>query len=224
MESTTKMQSKAAPITRSDCAYNATHTDLETEQFQKAGAVKFIRTPPRNFNSSHYIAQNFAKASRAHLNQDNPQSHNYLSTHSYDRTSFRYYRDQDWKYYQIANSHQNQPSPVVAILPPPENFIKVIMLHIIEVLNGQRPAKHLRIWMSPQAYQALVRRARLGMEIHGQAAKCAAPQIRKVRVFQPTPRAVEAAIVLFDGRKIRGAALRLETQKDRWQIAEIEVI
>ncbi|XCB30995.1 Rv3235 family protein [Arcanobacterium hippocoleae] len=113
---------------------------------------------------------------------------------------------------------------MIGILPPAENFIHVIMVHIIDVLNGQRPAKHLQTWMTPQAYQALIRRTRLGMAIHGGAAKCAAPRIRKIRVFHPTPNIAEAGVVLFDGRRIRGAAIRLETRKNRWHIAEIEVI
>lgn len=231
MRATVKTQPEKSLPETTQTQSSESENQLSTQEFADTGAVQFLRTPPRSFDSPHYRQQNLRKTQNTNvaavkLNTAITTANNELSSTEYDRTRFRYSRRTDWKYNQImrtpAQAHQEQP--VAAILPPSENFIHVITLHIIDVLNGQRPAKHLRSWMSPQAYQALLRRSRLGLEIHGGAAKCAAPQVRKIRLFQPTPRSAEAAVVLFDGRRIRGAALRLETCKDRWVIAEIEVI
>lgn len=232
MQATVKTQSeKSVPKTTQTQSIES-ENQLSTQEFAETGAVQFLRTPPRNFDSPRYRQQNLAKEQSTYITavRINTASittaNNKLPSTEYDRTRFHYSRRTDWKYNQIMRTpvQARQEQPVAAILPPSENFIRIITLHIIDVLNGHRPAKHLRSWMSPQAYQALLRRSRLGLEIHGGAAKCAAPRVRKIRLFQPTPRSVEAGVVLFDGRRIRGAAIRLEACKDRWIIAEIEVI
>ncbi|WP_353065052.1 Rv3235 family protein [Arcanobacterium hippocoleae] len=196
----------------------------ELKKLHKIGKVTYLRKPPRTFISNHVSTQNRCK--NLHLSPNftvNPLTNNDIPETRFDRTSFHYNHRNDWKYHQTSqNDHETMQ--IVRIAPPEKRFIGTIVLHIIDVLNGHRPAKHLQTWMTPPAYQALVRRSRLGMELAGGAAKCTAPKIRRVRIFQPTPNAAEAGVVLYDGRKVRAAALRFEAWKGRWHITEIEVI
>lgn len=222
-------QSTALHPTFSHTTANASTTikpdsaENETLEITEFNAVNFIRKPPRVINSLYLRKQNHNKQNtKIFFEEIHEYPDNLAPKANYDRTSFRYTSQNDWKYSQV--KQQLELPQIVGIVPPAEKLVHLMMLHIIEVLNGQRPAKHLQMWMTPPAYHALVRRARLGQEICGGTAKCPSPQIRKVRIFQPTPQVAEASVVLFDGRKIRAAALRLEARRNRWHIAEIEVI
>lgn len=119
---------------------------------------------------------------------------------------------------------QSADCPLPRDFPDPEQEAKILTLHVVDVLNGQRPLRQLRTWLTPAIYQALARRAELGQKLCGGPAKCGAPRIRAIRVFRPRPRIAEACAVVFDGRKTRAAALRLAAQHRHWHIHALEII
>ncbi|NLW13884.1 MAG: hypothetical protein GX037_05035 [Trueperella sp.] len=109
-------------------------------------------------------------------------------------------------------------------LPPPDQFAAAVVGQSIEVLLGHRPVRQLQAWMHPLVYDALARRTGLGQRIRGKAEKCMAPRIKKVIVCEPRPGVAEASIVVFDGMKVRAAAVRLEVRRSRWHVTALEII
>ncbi len=109
-------------------------------------------------------------------------------------------------------------------LPPPDKFAAAVVGQSIEVLLGHRPVRQLQTWMHPAVYDALARRAGLGQRIHGKAEKCMAPRIKRVIVCEPREGVAEISLVVFDGTKIRGAAVRLEVRRSRWHVTALEII
>ncbi|MDY5585102.1 MAG: Rv3235 family protein [Arcanobacterium sp.] len=109
-------------------------------------------------------------------------------------------------------------------LTPPDRFLTTIALQIIEVLNGHRPARQLQTWLSIETYETLLRRHTLGMRICGGPQRCTAPYIKRSRIFSPCKGVAEAGLVIFDGVKIRAAALRAESVRAKWKITAIEIV
>lgn len=114
--------------------------------------------------------------------------------------------------------------------PLPPNFPSAVATahkitqQVIEILNGHRPPRHLQTWMLPNLYQSLVRRAALATRILGGPERTAAPHVRRVRVFHPLPRVAEVAVVVFDGRRIRAVAIRLQARRSQWHVTALEVV
>ncbi|MFT0847456.1 Rv3235 family protein [Actinomycetaceae bacterium L2_0104] len=98
-----------------------------------------------------------------------------------------------------------------------------IVVHAIEILLGHRPPSHLRNWLSPQVFESLVRRAGLAIRINGRAPRGRSPRVLRTQICQPRERAIEAAVVVHDGRKKRAAALRAEFIRGKWRIVALEI-
>lgn len=113
------------------------------------------------------------------------------------------------------------PAPT---LVAPEKFAASVVGQAVEILMGHRPVRQLQTWLHPEVYDALARRAGLGRRIHGKPEKCRSPRIKRVRVCQPRPGVAEASLVIFDGKKIRAAAVRLEVRRGRWHVTALEII
>ncbi|MFP7707446.1 Rv3235 family protein [Trueperella sp. LYQ141] len=109
-------------------------------------------------------------------------------------------------------------------LTSPAHFAAALVTQAIEVLLGHRPPRHLQSWLHPEVYDALVRRAGLALRIAGRAAPRQSPRIRRIVVCEPRPRVAEVSLVVFDGLRIRAAAVRLEIRRERWHVTALEII
>ncbi len=103
-------------------------------------------------------------------------------------------------------------------------FASLIVRQAVEVLLGHRPARHLQTWMTSSVFNALVRRVGLAHRVAGKAERCLTPQVRRVHVCHPRTRVAEVTLVIFDGRRIRAAATRLEVRHGRWHVTALEII
>ncbi|AHU90232.1 Rv3235 family protein [Trueperella pyogenes] len=106
----------------------------------------------------------------------------------------------------------------------PDRFAAAVVGQAIEVLMGHRPVRQLQTWLHPDVYDALARRAGLAQRVHGKAEKCRSPRVRRVRVCSPRAGIAEASLVVFDGKRIRAAAVRLEVRRGRWHVTALEII
>ncbi|VEI13714.1 Rv3235 family protein [Trueperella bialowiezensis] len=109
-------------------------------------------------------------------------------------------------------------------LPPPDRFAATLIKQAVEALLGHRPVRQLQTWLHPAVYEAFVRRAGLGQRINGRAEKCLPPHVKKVVVCIPREGVAETSLVIFDGTKIRAAAVRLEVRRSRWHATALEII
>lgn len=105
-----------------------------------------------------------------------------------------------------------------------EKFASLIVRQAVEVLLGHRPARQLQTWMTSCVFNALVRRVGLAHRVAGKAERCLTPQVRRVHVCHPRTRVAEVTLVIFDGRRIRAAATRLEVRHGRWHVTALEII
>lgn len=122
---------------------------------------------------------------------------------------------------------EEEAPPLIPAKKPRPNarkFAAQITIQAIEILQGKRPLRQLQTWLNPQVYQALARRASLGMRIFGKAERCPLPRLRRVRACYPRPGIAEVCVIVHDGIKMRAAALRLEARRENWQVTALEII
>lgn len=122
---------------------------------------------------------------------------------------------------------EEEAPPLIPAKKPRPNarkFAAQITIQAIEILQGKRPLRQLQTWLNPQVYQALARRASLGMRIFGKAERCPLPRLRRVRACYPRPGVAEVCVIVHDGIKMRAAALRLEARRENWQVTALEII
>lgn len=122
---------------------------------------------------------------------------------------------------------EEEAPPLIPTKKPQPNarkFAAQITIQAIEILQGKRPLRQLQTWLNPQVYQALARRASLGMRIFGKAERCPLPRLRRVRACYPRPGVAEVCVIVHDGIKMRAAALRLEARRENWQVTALEII
>lgn len=122
---------------------------------------------------------------------------------------------------------EEETPPLIPAKKPRPNarkFAAQITIQAIEILQGKRPLRQLQTWLNPQVYQALARRASLGMRIFGKAERCPLPRLRRVRACYPRPGIAEVCVIVHDGIKMRAAALRLEARRENWQVTALEII
>ena len=107
-------------------------------------------------------------------------------------------------------------------LPDPTRAARAIVGAVCQVLAGRRPVDHLARWTSLELFQALVRRVGLAHRIMG-VHPVPTPAVVSVRAELTLSGACEAAAVLDDGGRVRGAAMRLELRQGRWQLTALEI-
>ncbi|MFC5369732.1 Rv3235 family protein [Arcanobacterium bovis] len=147
------------------------------------------------------------------------------STHAYDRTAFHTYTKTPLSRGHLVAAYQHDAAEHVPDnLPAADNFAGAILLQVIEILLGHRPARQLQTWLTPSIFDSLARRAELGAKIQGKCGKTLPPRIRKIHTCQISPNIVEISAVIFDGRKTRAAALRLEVRRQKWHVTALEII
>lgn len=138
--------------------------------------------------------------------------------HRFDRTSFSSPHIPPAPFGAEVTPDQTRP------LAPPDKFAAAFVRQAVEVLLGHRPARQLQTWMHHTVFEALARRAGLAQRINGKVEKCPTPRIKTVVVCKPRDGIAEASLVLFDGHKIRAAAVRLEARRARWHVTALEII
>lgn len=114
---------------------------------------------------------------------------------------------------------EDSPSP----LPEPAPWAGAVVLGAVEALVGLRPPNQLARLLAPELYGPLARRARLAERVVGRPSRARRTQVRRVRVCRIDPRTVEAAVVVHDGDRVRGAAVRLEAHRGRWRATALEI-
>lgn len=96
----------------------------------------------------------------------------------------------------------------------------------VEVLNGYRPAAHLRRLSQPRDAATVVAQGLAGARKVAEVRRCAGGRTRprrpapvavvRLRLCEPRPGAVEAAVVLVIGDRTWAMALRLELHQGSW--------
>jgi hypothetical protein len=107
----------------------------------------------------------------------------------------------------------------------------------VEVINGFRPASHLRALFAPAAFNDVVDQlARRAPRLRGQAVEVAVgrwtarpkppppTRLRHLRVGAPRPGVVECAAVLGCDQRVWAMAIRLEHHCGRWACTDIRVM
>lgn len=147
-----------------------------------------------------------------------------LTSSTYDRIALHAVSNS--KSLTAAFFEEEAPPLIPAKKPRPNarKFAAQITIQAIEILQGKRPLRQLQTWLNPQVYQALARRASLGMRIFGKAERCPLPRLRRVRACYPRPGIAEVCVIVHDGIKMRAAALRLEARRENWQVTALEII
>jgi hypothetical protein len=104
--------------------------------------------------------------------------------------------------------------------------------HCVEVLNGYRPAAHLRRLAVPAEAAGIVaqglagarRVASLRKVTPGRRAPRRPAAVMRLRVCQPSSSAVEAAAALVTGERTWALALRLELHQESWSATTLRLI
>lgn len=138
----------------------------------------------------------------------------------WDRLAFRSHQE---KIALWADDDYRPGHPLPAEMRLPAQAIGQIVVHAIEILLGHRPPSHLRNWLSPQVFDSLVRRTGLAIRIKGREPRGRTPRVLRTQICHPGQRAIEAAVVVHDGRRVRAAALRAEFIRRRWRIVALEI-
>lgn len=147
-------------------------------------------------------------------------------THKFDRASFAS-PEVRCPFDSLAEWQEHKTTldePLPEGIATPESVAIRLVIQAVEVLLGHRPVRQLQTWMAPEVFEALVRRASLAQRVDGRSAKCLPPRIRRIVTSRPRPRVAECSLVLFDGRKIRAAAVRLEVRRKNWHLMALEII
>lgn len=108
-------------------------------------------------------------------------------------------------------------------LPDPRTWSALLARAAVEVLVGIRPATQLARWLTTDLYEAVTRRAGLAIRILGRPRQARRTIIQRARVQEVRAGVQEAAVVVHDGTRTRGVALRLEARRGRWMVTALEI-
>ncbi len=175
-----------------------------------------VKRPPR------FTLVPIAEEDERYLQMDVPQAEFPRTSpkHPWDRLAFT---SQQEKIALWADEDYHPADPLPPEMRLPRAAIGQIVVHAIEILLGHRPPSHLRNWLSPQVFDSLVRRTGLAIRIKGRAPRGKTPRVLHTQVCQPRDRAIEAAVVVHDGQRVRAAALRAEFIRRRWRVVALEI-
>lgn len=93
----------------------------------------------------------------------------------------------------------------------------------VEALRGARPIAQLVRWVTPQVYESVAQRAALTTRVRGEAPAGFRTSIRRVRLCRLGDTAVEAAVIVDDGPRVRAVAVRLEMHRNSWRAVALEI-
>jgi hypothetical protein len=124
--------------------------------------------------------------------------------------------------------------PVGAVSADAKIAVHRFVRHCVEVLNGYRPAGHLRQLALPAEAATIVAQGLAGARRVASLRKAAAGRrtprrtspaaVMSLRVCQPTREAVEAAAALVTTHRTWALALRLELHHDTWSATTLRLI
>lgn len=107
------------------------------------------------------------------------------------------------------------PSP-----PDPARWARALGRSIIEVLIGKRPLTQLRRWVVSSLYEELEDVLRHNGHLPRAPGPCRALSARACPLREGV---VEVAVVVSDGDRHRGVALRLERFRERWVATALDI-
>lgn len=111
-------------------------------------------------------------------------------------------------------------------LPDPISAAGQLAQILLEVMTAVRPAHHVHRWVSDEVRTTVVRRHKVALSraVPGTSRQIR-PRIRVlgVRACEPADGVAEAAVVLWDGLRVRAMALRLVGQDGRWTVHTMEL-
>ncbi|MBL7256799.1 Rv3235 family protein [Paractinoplanes lichenicola] len=132
---------------------------------------------------------------------------------------------------------QEQPaiprhSPIAGASADAKLAVRRFVQTCVEVLNGHRPAAHLRRLSRPMEASAVVaqgmaaahRVAELRRGHRRKPSRVAPVAVIHVRLCEPRPGAVEAAVALLTGERTWALALRLELHEEAWRATLLRLI
>ncbi|AKU18826.1 hypothetical protein VV02_10820 [Luteipulveratus mongoliensis] len=106
-------------------------------------------------------------------------------------------------------------------MPDPLAWAHQVLLAALECSVGVRTPQQLTRWMTIDVHERVARRHKVAQRRGRRPVD--RPQVRRVRVTEPSDGVVEAsALVLLDGR-LRAVALRLNGVDGRWLMTELVI-
>ncbi|HEX6497834.1 MAG TPA: Rv3235 family protein [Micromonosporaceae bacterium] len=125
----------------------------------------------------------------------------------------------------------HRPVPTRPVTPPPSEGRQAAQRFVracVEVLNGYRPAAHLRAMVEPASFSSVADQLTGGRRAPSRATggPSGAPpvRVRRMRVCEPRAGVAEAAVVLGRGELAWAVALRFERRPDGWRCAFVQVV
>jgi len=126
----------------------------------------------------------------------------------------------------------NEPSSVIPCPPAPpslvgpdlDRFAERFAHVLVEVMAGNRGPQQLARWSTDQVYQELTQRCNAITRVSATSnrRRPLPIQLRRVRVFCPTPTAAEISIVAKHGHRFRAIAARIEHTGKRWTCTALQ--
>lgn len=99
----------------------------------------------------------------------------------------------------------------------------IITKAVAEVLLGTRSVLQVQPWLCEDVWNVLRRRVELRKRSTHQTYDGASVKIMRVHPCQIDDRTCEVSVVLNDGHRVRGAALRLALHRDKWRAAAVRI-
>ena len=128
------------------------------------------------------------------------------------------------------------PTPVVTgPLPDPTQLCGAVALAAVEALAGARPLAQLSRWVTPAVLDQLETRFRYLAPARTQRAATAATRatrrgwrlpralVRSARISRISATVAEGTVVLYDGERVRAAAVRLEVRRQTWRVSALQI-
>lgn len=107
-------------------------------------------------------------------------------------------------------------------LPDPRHWAASMAKASVECLLGLRPPAQLTRWLHPPLHEALARRAGLAARIQRDR-RPIGTRLVSAHVQEREDGGVDATVSVFDGTRVRAAALLLEVYHGRWLVTSLEI-
>lgn len=130
-----------------------------------------------------------------------------------------------------ASERAARRSPVIGASADAKLAVRRFVGSCVEVLNGYRPAAHLRRLAQPREAATVVAEGLVGAQrvaearrLHTRFRRPAPVAVLRSSLCEPRPGAVEAAVLLLIGDRTWAMALRLEQHDEAWLATVLRLI